>query len=49
MSKGLIGNELPPVSSVLSCTDEKFLSKYVMKHDELVPELMAIYTGEVDQ
>ncbi|KAG2262266.1 hypothetical protein Bca4012_013088 [Brassica carinata] len=49
MSKGLIGSELPPVSSVLSCTDEKFLNKYVMKHDELVPELMAIYTGEVDQ
>ncbi|KAL0668036.1 hypothetical protein Bca4012_030740 [Brassica carinata] len=49
LSKGLIGSELPPVSSVLSCTDLKFLNKYVMKHGELVPELMAIYTGEVDQ
>ncbi|CAF2134000.1 unnamed protein product [Brassica rapa] len=48
LSKGLIGSELPPVSSVLSCTDPKFLNKYVMKHDELVPELMSIYKGQVD-
>ncbi|CAN7120528.1 transcription termination factor MTERF4, chloroplastic-like [Brassica rapa] len=48
LSKGLIGSELPPVSSVLSCTDPKFLNKYVMKHDELVPELLAIYKGQVD-
>ncbi|CAH8389876.1 unnamed protein product [Eruca vesicaria subsp. sativa] len=46
LSKGLIGSELPPVSSVLSCTDEKFLNKYVMKHDMLVPELLAIYNGD---
>ncbi|ESQ29222.1 hypothetical protein EUTSA_v10024090mg [Eutrema salsugineum] len=48
LSKGLLGkgSELPPVSSVLSCTDEKFLNKYVMKHEKLEPELMAIYIRE---
>ncbi|KAG7650257.1 putative transcription regulator mTERF family [Arabidopsis thaliana] len=46
LSKGLLrkGSELPAVSSVLSCTDEGFLDRYVMKHNELVPTLMAIFT-----
>ncbi|CAH2047967.1 unnamed protein product [Thlaspi arvense] len=48
MSKGLLGDgsELTPMSSVLACTDETFLNRYVRKHDdkELVPELMAIFT-----
>ncbi|KAJ4902043.1 Mitochondrial transcription termination factor family protein [Raphanus sativus] len=46
MSKGLLGSELPPLSPVLAVTDEAFLTKYVMKHDddkELVAELMSIY------
>ncbi|CAH2047964.1 unnamed protein product [Thlaspi arvense] len=38
------GSKLPPVSSVMSCTDQQFLSKYVLKHEKLVPELMAILT-----
>ncbi|CAH2048026.1 unnamed protein product [Thlaspi arvense] len=47
MSKGLIGSELPSLSSVLVCTDETFLKRYVRKldDDELVAELMAIFTG----
>ncbi|KAG7559932.1 Transcription termination factor mitochondrial/chloroplastic [Arabidopsis thaliana x Arabidopsis arenosa] len=44
MSKGLIGSENPPISSVLVCTDQEFLKRYVMKHDKLVPKLMAIFT-----
>ncbi|CAL9247359.1 unnamed protein product [Arabidopsis halleri] len=43
MSKGLIGSENPPISSVLVCTDQEFLKRYVMKHDKLVPKLMAIF------
>ncbi|KAG7587963.1 Transcription termination factor mitochondrial/chloroplastic [Arabidopsis suecica] len=46
MSKGLLGSETPPMSSVLTSTDQSFLRRYVMKHDKLVPELMAIFTGE---
>ncbi|KAL1222057.1 Transcription termination factor MTERF15 [Cardamine amara subsp. amara] len=46
MSKGLMGSENPPISSVLLCTDQGFLNRYVMKHDKLVPELMAIFTGD---
>ncbi|KAG7587958.1 Transcription termination factor mitochondrial/chloroplastic [Arabidopsis suecica] len=46
LSKGLLRkkSELPAVSSVLSCTDEGFLNRYVMKHNELAPTLMAIFT-----
>ncbi|EOA25354.1 hypothetical protein CARUB_v10018684mg [Capsella rubella] len=44
MSKRLIGSENPPISSVLVCTDQEFLNRYVMKHNELVPKLMAIFT-----
>ncbi|XP_010473417.1 PREDICTED: transcription termination factor MTERF2, chloroplastic-like [Camelina sativa] len=45
LSKGLLrkGSELPSVSYVLSCTDEIFILRYVMKHNELVPVLMAIF------
>lgn len=48
MSKGLLGNKLPPVSPVLAITDEAFLNKYVRKHDdkELVAELMPIFSLE---
>ncbi|CAH8256179.1 unnamed protein product [Arabidopsis lyrata] len=46
MSKGLLGSEIPPMSSILTSTDQAFLRRYVMKYDKLVPELMAIFTGE---
>ncbi|XP_010430227.1 PREDICTED: transcription termination factor MTERF2, chloroplastic-like isoform X2 [Camelina sativa] len=48
MSKGLLESELPLMSSVLVCTNEEFLYKYVRNHDdkELVHELMAIFTGD---
>ncbi|AAC28511.1 putative transcription regulator mTERF family [Arabidopsis thaliana] len=48
ISKGLMkdGSEAPPMSSVLTSTDQAFLRRYVMKHDKLAPELMAIFTGE---
>ncbi|XP_010418174.1 PREDICTED: uncharacterized protein LOC104703800 [Camelina sativa] len=48
MSKGLLESELPPMSSVLVCTNEQFLNKYVRNHDdkELVLELMAIFTRD---
>ncbi|XP_010515018.1 PREDICTED: transcription termination factor MTERF4, chloroplastic [Camelina sativa] len=46
MSKGLIGSENPPISSVLVCNDQIFLNRYVMKHNKLVPKLMAIFTRE---
>ncbi|VVA93694.1 unnamed protein product [Arabis nemorensis] len=51
MSKRLLGTELPPMSSVLVCTDEMFLNKYVRKHDDkqLVRELMAIFTGKTSK
>ncbi|KAL1213273.1 Transcription termination factor MTERF2 [Cardamine amara subsp. amara] len=46
LSKGLIERKLPPMSSVLVCTDEAFLDRYVRNHDdkELGTELMAIFT-----
>ncbi|KAF3568158.1 hypothetical protein DY000_02012720 [Brassica cretica] len=47
MTKGLLGSELPSVSSVLYCTNDMFLERYVMKHDvdeQLVAELMGIFT-----
>ncbi|KAL1216889.1 Transcription termination factor MTERF5 [Cardamine amara subsp. amara] len=46
MSKGLIKRKLPPMSTVLVCTDEAFLNRYVRNHDdkELGTELMAIFT-----
>ncbi|KAL0771944.1 hypothetical protein Bca101_037095 [Brassica carinata] len=49
VSSGLLGSELLRLSPVLSVTDEAFLSKYVMKHDDkgLVSELMAIFTGDL--
>ncbi|KAF8092919.1 hypothetical protein N665_0396s0008 [Sinapis alba] len=50
IAKGLIKSELPPVSTVLVCTDQDFLKRYVRKHDddeELVAELMGIFTGEM--
>ncbi|CAF1723198.1 BnaC09g13900D [Brassica napus] len=46
MTKGLLGSELPSVSSVLYCTNDMFLERYVMKHDvdeQLVAELMGIF------
>ncbi|XP_010473426.1 PREDICTED: transcription termination factor MTERF2, chloroplastic-like [Camelina sativa] len=47
MSKGSLGSELPPMASVLACTDQTFLNRYVVKHDEkLVLELMAIFTQD---
>ncbi|KAL1226102.1 Transcription termination factor MTERF15 [Cardamine amara subsp. amara] len=45
-SKGLLGSEMPSMSTVLSSTDEMFLNWFVMKNDKhLVPELLAIFTG----
>ncbi|CAH2048030.1 unnamed protein product [Thlaspi arvense] len=50
MSKRLLGNgsELPPLWSVLVCTDSSFLNRYVRKqcHEELVDELMDIFNAE---
>ncbi|CAN8267770.1 unnamed protein product [Cochlearia groenlandica] len=51
VSKGLLVREgcetLPPMSSVLTSTDQAFLRRYVTKHDELVVhELMAIFTAD---
>ncbi|KAG2262270.1 hypothetical protein Bca4012_013084 [Brassica carinata] len=49
MSRGLLGSELPSVGSVLICTTEVFIERYVMKHDEdkkLVAKLMAMFTGD---
>ncbi|ESQ29231.1 hypothetical protein EUTSA_v10024133mg [Eutrema salsugineum] len=46
ISKGLMGSDLPSVSYVLTWTDNVFLERCVMKHDDkqLVTELMAIFT-----
>ncbi|XP_020890707.1 transcription termination factor MTERF4, chloroplastic, partial [Arabidopsis lyrata subsp. lyrata] len=43
MSKGSLGSELPSVASVLACTDQAFLNRYVVKDDDklLVLKLMA--------
>ncbi|KAG7584930.1 Transcription termination factor mitochondrial/chloroplastic, partial [Arabidopsis thaliana x Arabidopsis arenosa] len=47
MSKGSLGSELPPMASVLACTDQTFLNRYVMEHDEkLVLQLMAIFNQD---
>ncbi|KAH0893364.1 hypothetical protein HID58_055793 [Brassica napus] len=46
LSKGLIRGGNPPMSSVFVCTDEEFVSRYVMKQGKLVPELMAMLTGQ---
>ncbi|KAG7650274.1 putative transcription regulator mTERF family [Arabidopsis thaliana] len=47
MSKGLLGSELPPMASVLACTDQTFLKRYVVEHDEkLVLELMSIFNQD---
>ncbi|KAL1226109.1 Transcription termination factor MTERF15 [Cardamine amara subsp. amara] len=52
MSKGLLGDrgrelQLPPMQYVLNMTNQLFLERYVMKHDdkELVAELMSIFTN----
>ncbi|KFK37966.1 hypothetical protein AALP_AA3G052900 [Arabis alpina] len=51
MSKGVIkgGNEIPPMSSVLASSEDVFLNRFVLKHDKLVPELMAIFNGNRDR
>ena len=51
MLKGLLGDResiLPDKESVLLCTDEEFLDRYVRNHDdkELVAELMSIFTRD---
>uniref|UniRef100_A0A1J3IEF1 Transcription termination factor 3, mitochondrial n=1 Tax=Noccaea caerulescens TaxID=107243 RepID=A0A1J3IEF1_NOCCA len=48
LSRGLLGSGVPSLSSVLVCTDQSFLNKYVRKHDDeqLVLELMDVFTGE---
>ncbi|CAH2047981.1 unnamed protein product [Thlaspi arvense] len=51
LSKGLLGDrdrKLPENESVLVCTDEDFLNRFVRNHDdnELVAELMAIFTRD---
>ncbi|CAN8245180.1 unnamed protein product [Cochlearia groenlandica] len=43
MSKGLIGSELASLSSIMARTDDVFVKRYVMKHEKVLPELMAIY------
>ncbi|CAN8240804.1 unnamed protein product [Cochlearia groenlandica] len=43
MSKGFIGDKLPPLSSVLAISNEDFLNKFVLKHEGVVSELMAIF------
>ncbi|KAJ4877387.1 Mitochondrial transcription termination factor family protein [Raphanus sativus] len=47
ISKGLLGvgsEQLPSIRAVLECTDQVFLNKYVMKHEQIVAELMTIFT-----
>lgn len=51
MLKGLLGDResiLPDKESVLLCTDDEFLNRFVRNHDdkELVAELMAIFTSD---
>ncbi|KAJ4902044.1 Mitochondrial transcription termination factor family protein [Raphanus sativus] len=51
MLKGLLGDResiLPDKESVLVCTDDEFLNRFVRNHDdkELVAELMAIFTSD---
>ncbi|CDY27756.1 BnaA05g31650D [Brassica napus] len=40
---------IPPMSSVLACSDKVFLNRFVMKHGRLVPELMAIFDGDKEK
>ncbi|WZZ13389.1 LOW QUALITY PROTEIN: hypothetical protein YC2023_106478 [Brassica napus] len=47
MSKGLLESVFPSLSFVLACTNEMFLERYVMKHDDdeqVLAELMGIFT-----
>lgn len=46
LSKG-VGNGMPP-TSVLMCSDQVFIKRFVMKPDKLklVNELITIFTGE---
>lgn len=37
---------IPPMSSVLACSDKVFLNRFVLKHGNLVPELMDIFGGD---
>ncbi|ESQ49508.1 hypothetical protein EUTSA_v10022427mg [Eutrema salsugineum] len=48
LSKGLIrgGKRNLPMSSVLTSSNKVFVNRFVMKHGNLVPELMAIFTGD---
>ncbi|CAA7031864.1 unnamed protein product [Microthlaspi erraticum] len=49
LSRGLLGSKVPAMSSVLVCTDQSFLKKYVKKHDDdkhLVLVLMDVFNGE---
>ncbi|CAH8356618.1 unnamed protein product [Eruca vesicaria subsp. sativa] len=40
------GDGIPPMSSVLACSDKVFLNRFVLKYGKLVPELMAIFGGD---
>ncbi|KAG2273070.1 hypothetical protein Bca4012_085848 [Brassica carinata] len=44
VEKGVM--RMPPMSSVLACSDKVFLNRFVLKHGKLVPELMAIFAGD---
>ncbi|KAF8045058.1 hypothetical protein N665_5678s0004 [Sinapis alba] len=47
VEKGVMRRDgIPPMSSVLACSDKVFLNRFVMKHGKLVPELMAIFAGD---
>ncbi|WZZ63091.1 hypothetical protein YC2023_063198 [Brassica napus] len=37
---------IPPMSSVLACSDKVFLNRFVVKHGRLAPELMGIFAGD---
>ncbi|KAL1206101.1 Transcription termination factor MTERF15 [Cardamine amara subsp. amara] len=45
MSKGLIG-EIPPISTVLTSPKLKFSKIFVEKHEDVLPELHSIFTGD---
>ncbi|KAF8053468.1 hypothetical protein N665_1411s0002 [Sinapis alba] len=45
ISKGLIG-ELPAISSALTSPKQRFLKNFVKKHEEVLPELIYIFTGD---
>ncbi|KAF3607233.1 hypothetical protein DY000_02051389 [Brassica cretica] len=44
----MMGREsgIPPMSSVLACSDKVFLNRFVVKHGRLAPELMGIFAGD---